>query len=382
LPDLSRKRERERLAGRREPYWQRLAEGAYLGFRRGPDTWVARYRGRDHRQQYQALEGIASDDFDGAKRAAEEWCAGLGAAAVRRAVRGAVRDALESYLTDLQRHGRADAARVALGQYKLSVYADALASLELESATKDDFLEWRDRLRSGRKARSLNRLVRAVVAGLNRAVELGHVGNPAAWRLRPLADEDDEGETAVFLSVSQRKAIVSAAEPHAAAFFRGLELTGARPKELASATVSDYDGESLRLAHRKGRPPKLRVRHVVLSAEGIAFFDGQTKGKLPKAPIFTENGSRPWERGAWAEQFRAARDKVNEEARGKDRIPLEASAYSFRHARISELLQVHGIDPLTVAAQTGTSLRMIEKAYHRFIASAMREKLAAVKEST
>jgi Peptide methionine sulfoxide reductase len=27
---------------RREPYWQRLEEGAYLGFRRGPDTWVAR----------------------------------------------------------------------------------------------------------------------------------------------------------------------------------------------------------------------------------------------------------------------------------------------------------------------------------------------------
>jgi integrase len=123
------------------------------------------------------------------------------------------------------------------------------------------------------------------------------------------------------------------------------------------------------------------VRFVVLSAEGIKFFDEQIKDKLPKAPIFTENGSRPWERGAWAEQFRAARDKVNEKARGKDRIPLEASAYSFRHARISELLQVHGIDPLTVAAQTGTSLRMIEKAYHRFIASAMRAKLAAVKET-
>lgn len=382
MPDLSRKRDRERLTARREPYWQRLAEGVYLGFRRGPDRWIARYRGRDRRQQYRALDKVPPDDYDGAKRAAEDWCASLGAAAVRRAVRGSVKEALEAYLADLKRHGRADAAKVALSQFKLAVYADPLAALELEGATKDDFLEWRDRLTKGRKPRSLNRLVRAVVAGLNRALELGHVGSPAAWRLKPLADDvEDDGGTAVFLSPGQRKALIAAAGPHMAAFLRGLELTGARPKELASALVAAYDGESLRLAHRKGRPAKLRVRHVVLSAEGVAFFDEQTKDKLPKAPIFTEDGSRTWERHAWAEQFRAARDKVNEDARGKERIPAEASTYSFRHARISELLQVHGIDPLTVAAQTGTSLAMIEKAYHRFIPSAMREKLATVQES-
>lgn len=381
MPDLSRKRERERLAARREPYWQRLAEGCYLGFRRGPDTWVARYRGRDGRQQYHALDKISADDYDGAKQAAESWCASLGASAVRRAVRGTVKDALDAYLADLERHGRHDAAKVAHGQYNVCIYSDPLATLVLESASKEDFLDWRDRLRSGRKPRSLNRLVRAVVAGLNRAVELGHVGNPATWRLKPLADEDDEGETAVFLSPAQRAALIAAAEPHAAAFFRGLELTGARPKELATAIVGDYDGESLRLAHRKGRPPKLRVRHVVLSAEGIRFFDEQTSGKLPKTLIFTRDGSRPWERSPWAKAFRAAAAAVNSKARGKDRIPPAASAYSFRHARISELLQVHGIDPLTVAAQTGTGLRMIERAYHRFIASVMREKLASVRES-
>jgi hypothetical protein len=29
-------------------------------------------------------------------------------------------------------------------------------------------------------------------------------------------------------------------------------------------------------------------------------------------------------------------------------IPAEASVYSFRHARISELLQVYGVDPITL----------------------------------
>ena len=70
----------------------------------------------------------------------------------------------------------------------------------------------------------------------------------------------------------------------------------------------------------------------------------------------------------------------NEEAKAADRVPEAATAYSFRHARISELLRIHGVDPLTVAAQTGTSLVMIEKAYLKFIPSAFRAKLATLRE--
>jgi hypothetical protein len=44
-------------------------------------------------------------------------------------------------------------------------------------------------------------------------------------------------------------------------------------------------------------------------------------------------------------------------------------------------LQVHGVDPLTVAQQTGTGLVMIERQNLKFIPHAMREKLASVKES-
>lgn len=59
-------------------------------------------------------------------------------------------------------------------------------------------------------------------------------------------------------------------------------------------------------------------------------------------------------------------------------IPDGASAYSFRHARISELLQIHSVDPLTVAHQTGTSIAMIERPYMRFIPAALLERLAAL----
>ena len=53
------------------------------------------------------------------------------------------------------------------------------------------------------------------------------------------------------------------------------------------------------------------------------------------------------------------------------RFPQPVAAHS--------LLQIYGVDPLTVAAQTGTSIAMNEKPYLRFIPSAMQEKLAALK---
>jgi integrase len=380
LADLSKKRERERLKIRRDTYTMKLAEGAYLCFRRGPDTWLARYRDREGEQQYKALEEIGSDDYEGAKRAAEAWFIQMGSSAVRSVKRATVADALDAYLADLKRHGRTDAATEAKGRFKLTVSKDLVAGLALESATRDDFEEWRDRLLKGRKPRSVNRQVRAVIAALNRAQELGHVGNPAAWSLKPLADDvEDEGDTAIFLNPAQRAALIDAADEHTAAFLRGLELTGARPKELAALTARDFDGKTLKFSHRKGRPAKIRVRYTVLGPDGVEFFAQRAADRLPAAPLFTEDGAQTWRRHIWARQVRAAAKKVNEKARGAARIPAGIGAYAFRHARISELLQVYNVDPLTVGQQTGTSLAMIEKAYMRFIPQALQEKLATLK---
>ncbi len=386
MADLSGKRERDRLAARPDPYFMRLAEGCYLGFRkhRGPSTWSARYRDRKGQQHRKVLDGIDPKDYDRAAQVAREWFEQMGAAAVRTVKRATVRSALDAYLASLREHGRADAAKEALGRYKLTVFEDEIADLALESATRDDFREWRSRLTKGRAPRSVNRQVRAVIAGLNYAVEEGgHVGNPAAWQMTPLSDDvEDDGETAVFLNAAQRRAILAAATPAAADFLRGLEETGARPKELAAAVVGDFDGKALKLSHRKGRPAKLRSRYTVLGVAGVQFFAKLAADKTPKAPLFTEDGSQAWRRHIWARQFRAAAEAVNKKARGAARIPEGASAYSFRHARISELLQLHGVDPLTVAQQTGTSLQMIEKAYMKFIPQALADKLAAVQTSS
>lgn len=379
--DLSRKKSRDKLTPGPSPYWQHLGAGVALGFRRGPDSWTVRYRAPKS-IKYEYLPLGSDYDFDEAKRRAEEWIEQMKGGARRKPKRATVREALEGYLAELERDARTGAAAEALGRFKLMVWKDRLGTLPLESVSSEDFIEWRERFRRGRSARTLNRHVRSVVAGLNAAHAIGYVGSPDAWHLKPLADDvEDEGETALFLTPKQRRAIIAAATPALGLFLRGLELTGARPTELAAAKVKDFEGDALRLAHRKGRPPKLRVRRTVPGVDGIEFLRAQSRLKLPEALLFNNHAGEPWTRFQWSRYFRRAVSTLNKTLSGEERIPLEASAYSFRHARISELLQVYSVDPVTVAIQTGTSVAMIEKAYHRFIPDAMKTKLAALKEA-
>ena len=369
-------------ATRTNPYWTRLRQGAYLGYRVTSKTWVARWRNRNGDQVFHALAGASayrpSDQFDEAKGLAEEWFAQVGSGAVRAAVRGTVKDALETYIRELSKGGRQATADNAEGRFALLVWADPIADLSLESLTLEDMEEWRERIRDGRQNRTVNRHVRSIVAGLNLANKKGHIGNPVAWALTPLLDDVEEtADTTVFLTPRQREDLVNAASPSCAAFLTAIGHTGGRPGELASATRQDFDakGGTLVLKHKKGRPAKFRQRAVVLSDEALKFFKTQARGKLPSAPLLVDPNGVPWHRHKWADEIQTAIKTAN---KGAKRIPFGTSAYSFRHARISELLQVHGIDPLTVAHQTGTSLRMLEKYYFRFIAPALREKLSAI----
>jgi integrase len=380
MPDLSRKRDRDRLAVREAPHYQRLEEGCYLaGFRAGAQTWLARCRDRDGKQHHKPLGQYL--EYDDAKRRAEEWIGQMRGTAFRSAKRATVREALEAYVEDLRRHGRADSAKIAARRFATAVWNDPLAGIETESLAKDDMLAWRDRLRQGRTTTTINTVhVGLVIAGLNAALELGFVGNPLAWKMHSLEDDEQSEGTAVFLTPEQRRALIAAADEHGAAFLRAVDLTGARPGELLRANVEDFDGATVRLSHRKGRPPKWKIRYTVLTEQGIAHFTRAAADKLPKAPLFTRDGRLKWTPEAWCATFRAAIAAHNRDCAEDKRLPVGTGLYSFRHSRISELLQLHGVDPLTVAKQTGTSVAQIEKTYMKFIPSALQEKLAAVRD--
>src|SRR5262249_45456372 len=52
-----------KLPMRREPYWKSLSAGCALGYRRGPGTWIAKYRGDDGQRHYTAI-GAADDTLE------------------------------------------------------------------------------------------------------------------------------------------------------------------------------------------------------------------------------------------------------------------------------------------------------------------------------
>jgi len=385
--DITKQKDREKLPARREPYWHTLGHGRALGYRAGPGTWVARLTTNDGSKITKALKLDLSADYNAAKKAAETWL-GLAAGTARRTVRrGTVRSALGAYLRYLRSMGWRDTARAARGMFRVAVKRDdPFGLMLLEDVAQEDTEAWRKRLRKGRAARSVNRYVRQVVAALNKAVgKLGYTGNPNAWTLEALADDlDESGDTAVFLTAEQRDRLIAYAPPTLAAYLQGLAHTGARPSELAKAVVTDFDaiGGTITVRHRKGKGAKLKARAVALSDAGIAFFKAQSRARIGKAPLIVSAEGGHWNRTQWSRGIRAAATEANKKAKGAQRIPTGVSAYSFRHCRISELLQIHGVDPLTVAAQSGTSFVMIERFYLKFIPSAMREKLNAAKAAT
>src|SRR5512145_1524569 len=71
---------RERLAPRRDPYYQRVSQGRYVGFRKmaagAPGTWLARlYDGESYAHKPLGDFGTLEEKerFDAAKKAAETW---------------------------------------------------------------------------------------------------------------------------------------------------------------------------------------------------------------------------------------------------------------------------------------------------------------------
>jgi integrase len=382
--NLKGKDARRRLKIRREPYWQDMGKGCALGFRRGPDTWIARWHNpADKRHLFNALKDVS--EYSDALEAAQKWWKAVSGGASGTVQRGTVLEALRAYIADKREHGR-NADDI---ERRIDAYVDAkpLANIRLEQLTRDAFKAWRTSMVKGRVHRTVNREVRCVVAGLNWAVENGYTGNPLAWKLKPLSDDVDTeaDKAAVFLSPAQRKTLINAADASLAVYLRGLELTGARPGELAAATVADFNAETgtLTLRTRKGRDGKSKARAAELSTDGVAFFKAQCRSKLPGAPLLIDSVTGgPWERHTWAKGIREAVARANdppegEPLRGVDRIPIAASAYSFRHAAISEMLAL--LDPITVARHHGTSIPMIERYYAKSIPSRVRDALDGLK---
>lgn len=398
---------RARLAPRHPPYWQRDSKGQYVGYRKltadSAGTWWARHRDEATGKQIEhALGGLDEipdhQRFDKATAAARKWFRHLDKGGSTD--KTTIRDVCERYVDHLKatkpktvltryalarRKGKADSETVraaddADARFRNYVLDDAkFASTDIAKLTPAMLDQWRRRLQdrpttSGgnrgkvRTASTLNRDVSCLRAALNLAFVDGLVTSDFAWRskLRPIKDADRRREG--YLDKDQRRSFIEKAQPDLAQFLRGLSLLPLRPGALAALTVAEFDK---RLGVLKvGKDKAGHDRKITLPKATAEFFEAATKGKLPAAPVFARADGRAWDKDAWKGPVKAAATAA--------KLPEGTTAYMLRHSTITDLVHA-GLDLLTVAQVSGTSVKMIEQHYGHLrgdVAAAALAKLA------
>jgi len=371
--ELSTVRNRERLKARREPYWQKLGAGRYLGVRVGEkgSTWIARFYDPDTHPDRPAKSlgdfwtMPPSDRFGAAKKAAEEWFDHLTGGGSRGLL--TVKQACENYAKEIEGGDPAKAKEIRR-RFEQYVFKDPIARVLIQKLTKRQVEDWRKRLeampakvtrtKKGKtvtKARAKSTVNRDIVpfrAALNMALDQGDVLTSVAWATALKPYEGAGKRRDLYLTRDQRKALLAGLPPAEAAFVRALCSVPVRPGAMAALTVADFDARrnQLTIGHDKAGA----ARRILLPAETVALFKDQVKSKLPAARIFTRADGAPWTKNDWNDAIRDVAESAG--------LPAGTTTYALRHSTITDLV-VGGLDLLTAAQVAGTSVEMIEDHY-------------------
>ena len=366
MVDLSKVANRDKLKPRREPYWHRLEQARHLGYRPATDRaaggWIAKFYDADTQQRRHHALGdfadvAANERFAAARKAAQEWFDHLSLGGAPRVQ--TVAQACRTYAAS-----RPDAE----ARFKRQVYGHRIARIALHKLTEPQVAAWRahlealpaqvtrhkgaDQVTRPRSPASVNRDMADFRAALNAALDRREVANDLAWRkaLRPLAGAGKRRN--VYLDRGQRRALLAALPDDLRAFAHGLCLLPLRPGALAALTVGDFDARRSELMI--GRDKAGQGRRILLPAETGAMLKAQARSKLPGAPLFTQADGRPWSKDYWKRPFKAAAHAAG--------LPGDSTAYTLRHSTVTDLVS-GGLDLLTIAQISGTSVLMIERHY-------------------
>lgn len=366
--DLSKVGERERLKAQREPHWQRLRAGCFLGFRPskrgGRGTWVARVYDEDSGKyrlkalgDFGTLPGNAM--FAAAKKEAEALAELVEAGGEVRAKIETVRDACEDY---------AKARPEAGHRFRRYVYDDPIAKVKLDKLRRRHVADWRKRLEDApalvsrtkkgerrirdRAPSTINRDMAILRAALAKVLSPGAPNSEAAWQEALKSIPNANGRRTLYLDREQRRKLLTAADAEAAPFMRALCLLPLRPGALAALKAGDFDKRTAELTIGKDKTGE--PRRIQLPAEAAKLLEGQAKNKLPGAPLFMRASGAAWNKDSWKLPIAAAVKAAG--------LPGDATAYTLRHSTITDLVSA-GLPLLTIAQISGTSAEMIERHY-------------------
>ena len=383
MPDLSKVSEREALNVRREPYWQRLRPGCFLGYRPsakgGAGTWIARaYDEESCGYRLKALGSFGDhsgrDRFAEAKQAAEAFASEVERGSIAEEKLETVEDACRRF---------AKSHSEAADRFRRYVYSDPLAKLKLAKLRRSHVLAWRERLEAmpavvsrrkkgvpvtrPRSPATLNRDMAVLRTALGSVLPLGAPNTEAAWQeaLKPL--KNAVKRRTLYLNLDQRRRLVNAVCSEAQAFVRALCLLPLRPGAVAALTAGDFDKRTSELTIAKDKAGN--GRRILLPRNAAEHFKAAAKSKLPAAPLFARSNGKPWDKETWNDPIANAAKVA--------KLPSNVTAYTLRHSTITDLV-ASGLPLLTIAQISGTSAEMIEKHYGHLVRDAAVEALSSL----
>ena len=200
---------------------------------------------------------------------------------------------------------------------------------------------------------SANRILSQAKAAFNLAYRQGLVNSDTTWK-RVSAFRDVGDARKLFLTDKQVKRLLKKAEGGLHRLIKAGILTGARYGELAAARVQDLDHShgTLLLSGKTGS------RHCYLSDDALKYFRDLPKDKLPGAWLLPKDDGEAWGK---SHQHRPMKQAVQ-----VAKLPRDTIFYSLRHYHISKAL-IAGLPVQVIAENCGTSVRIIEKYYGKFM---------------
>jgi integrase len=380
---------RIKLRVRRAPYFAKIAKSLSLGYYRGAvaGSWIARFYRGSGGYETTAI-GIADDtvDADGVKvfdywqaqDQTRQWGERQRLIAAGSLRKGAytVSDAVTDYLAEIQAEKKPAAVQGAKYVFDAWILPE-LGAIQIEKLTTDRLNRWRNKLatqpkrvrtkrtareqatretpddedaRRARKA-TANRILTMLKAALNRAFYADRVSSDTAWRkVKPFKRVDEA--VVRYLNAEEARRLVNACGKDFRKLVQAALFTGCRYAELARLKCADFNPDSGTLAIRLS---KRKVRHVVLTDEAKAAFDGWTAGRVSADLAFLRGDGEAW---GTSHQKRPL-----DEASARAGISPAVTFHILRHTHGSHLA-MRGVPMGVIAAQLGhADTRMTEKHY-------------------
>jgi len=374
---------RSRLPASKTVHWVAIDRGKAVGYRKGAKggVWIAKLVRAEGRKEI-ALGG-ADDVLDAnggtiltysqAQERARAWFLQMeGGERPAPAPIITVAEAVRRYIAYL----KAEAKTAKDAEQRLNKHViPTLGSRPVVALTLTDLEHWRNGLvrhdeddpdTERRSKDTANRLLNYLKAALNRLMldPRNSITDDRAWRfLKPFEAVGQARH--VHLDAAQVARLLNVTVGAFRRLITGALLTGCRAGELKAMRVSDFHRETSTLNVAGGKTGK---RDVVLTSEGVTFFDGISAGRRPDELLFVRDDGAPW---GSHDHHRPTTATVT-----AAELPADTVFYSLRHTYASQCLMA-GMNVQLLAENMGTSVAMIEKHYGKFTKLARRQMIEA-----